>query len=230
MLIISYGYTKGETRKFLETKKLVKPTEEARTIDGVSWEQETVGEIVETQGMFSLKEIFFIDHVLSELEPEEIVKNIKNIAESNNLVVFLESEVSQFSKKLEKFANDILTAPPKTEEKLFNVFSLTDALFERDKKKLWLLYERGLAEGMDPEFDIHKILFWGIKMLSLAKNYPSAVSAGISPFVYSKAKRGVSKYKDGEIEKIAQDLTSMVVRARQGEDWEIVLGQFILGF
>ncbi len=228
MIIIFYGHTKGEIRKILVTKKLLDINDEIHSIDPTSWDNESIREITQTQGLFVDREIFFIDHVVSESEPEEIFKNIKTLKDSSNVVVFIEDEPSKATEKLEKEAENIFKAQQKVEEKPFNVFSLTDALFARDKKKLWILYQQTLIEGLDLEFDVHRIIFWGVKMLSLAKNYSSAVSAGISPFVYSKAKVGVAKYKDGEIEKISQDLTEMVISARQGEDWEILLEKFVL--
>lgn len=228
MILVSYGYTRGEIKKILANKKLLTSTDEVRSIDPTSWEKNSIEEIIQTQGLFVEKEIFFIDHVVSESEPEEIFKNIKKLKETTNLIIFIEDEESKVTEKLEKEAEHVLRAGKRTEEKPFNVFALTDALFERDKKKFWILYQKALNEGVDLEFDVHRIIFWGVKMLALSKEYNSAVSAGISPFVYSKAKSGVVKYKDGEIEKISQNLTEMVVSARQGEDWEILLEKFVL--
>ncbi len=228
MIVVSYGHTRGEVRKILDSKKLFKLHDEIHSIDPTNWSDESVNELVLTQGLFAEREIFFVDHVISELDPEEITKEIKNLSESGNLIVFIEDEPNKLLEKIEKGAEHVLKASKKIEERGFNVFSLTDALFVKDKKKLWLLYQQALAEKMDPEFDIHRILFWGIKMLALTKEYSSAVSAGISPFVYSKAKIGISKYKDGEIEKIAQDLANMTIQARNGDEWEILLERFVL--
>ncbi len=228
MIVISYGHTRGELKKILEKKKLLNPADEIHYFDPASWDVESVHEIIQTQGLFADREIFFIDHVVSENEPEEIFENIKDIQETPNVVVFIEDSPTKATEKLEKLTEHVFAAPQKTEEKPFNVFALTDALFEKDKKKFWLLYQKTVAEGLDPEFDVHRIIFWGVKMLALTKNYSSAVAAGISPFVYGKAKKGLSKYADGEIEKMSQDLTEMVVLARQGEEWEILLEKFVL--
>ena len=228
MIVISYGYTKGEIRKILDGKKLFKLHDEIHTIDPTGWSEESVNELAQTQGLFAEREIFFVDHVISEIGPEDITGHIKNLSESNNLIVFIEDGPDKLTERIEKDAEYVLNAPKKAEEKGFNVFSLTDALFAKNKKKLWLLYQQALSEKMEPEFDIHRILFWGIKMLALAKKYGSAASAGISPFVYSKAKAGVENFKENEIEKIAQDLANMTIQARQGEEWEVLLERFIL--
>ncbi len=228
MIIVSYGNTLGQTRKFLEAKKLFGFDDEIRKIDPAGWSEESIDELIQTKGLFLDREVFFVDHVLSELEPEEVAKNSKILSESDNLIVFMESKATRYAEKIEKLAEYVFRAPLKKEEKLFNVFSLSDALFAKDKKKLWLFYQEGLLGGADPEFDIHRILFWGIKMLALAKNYASAASAGVSPFVYSKAKKGVVNFKDDELEKLVQNLTNMTIRARRGEEWEILLEQFIL--
>lgn len=228
MIIIFYNHTRKEIRKILESKKLLTVDDEVHTIDPTVWTQESVDELTKTKGLFSSREIFFVDHVLSELEPDEIYKEAKILSESENIAVFLESESIKGMGQLEKFAKFVFKAQTKTKAPVFNVFSLTDALFEKDRKKLWLLYQKTILEGLDLEFEVHKILFWGVKMLALAKNYNSAVSAGISPFVFSKAKKGTDKFEGGEIEKVSQNLTEMTIRARQGEDWEILLEQFVL--
>ncbi len=229
MIIISYGHTRGEVRKLLEGKKLLNVSNEIRNIDAASWAPESVDEVVASQGLFSSGEVFFVERVLSEIEPAEIKERVKELEDSPNVIVFIEGAPLKSYAFLEKHSAHVFKAPKKTEEKTFNIFSLTDALFEKDRKKLWILYERALGDMADPEEEVHRILFWGVKMLALAREYPSAESAGMSPFVYGKAKKGVAKYKEGELEKVAQDLTEMVVRARQGgEEWEILLEQFIL--
>ena len=228
MIFIFYGHSKGEVKKILETKGLLKLNDEVHTIDATTWTDESVNEAVATKSLFDSKECFFLDHVLSELEPEEIKSNLKLLQSTNNLIVFIENTQTKFTALVEKSAELVFTAQDKKEKVTFNIFSLTDALFEKDRKKLWLLYQKSILENLDPEFDIHRILFWAVKMLALTNNYSSANSAGISPFVYNKVKKGIGKFKEGEIVKMAEDLTQMTIKARQGEDWEFLLEKFIL--
>lgn len=227
MIFLSYGNTKSEVKKKLEAEKLLNELNEIHSIDPTTWSEESVDELMKTQGLFATNEIFFVDHVISELGSEEILKNVKLLKGSPNLIIFLEDTQTADTKKLEEYAEHILQAQKLTIEKTFNIFILSDAIFEKDKKKLWLLLEKCFMNGLDGE-EIYRILFWAVKMLALAQNYSSATTAGISPFVFKKAKQGVSKYSANNISRMAQSLSDLIIQARQGGDWEMLLEKFAL--
>ncbi len=104
MIVVSYGYTRGEVRKILDNKKLFKLHDEIHSIDPTNWGDESISELTLTQGLFADREIFFVDHVISEIEPKEIIKEIKNLSESNNLIVFFEDGPNKILEKIEKSA------------------------------------------------------------------------------------------------------------------------------
>lgn len=228
MIVFSYGYTRGETKNLLEKKKLMNAADEVQLIDPLSWSDASPDELVATQGLFADAQVFFVDHVLSELEPENIVDRAANFADSPNIIVFIEDTSAKHWSTLEKKAEHIFAAPAKKEEAAFNIFSLSDGLFAKDKKQFWLLYQRALAAGTEPE-EMHRILFWGTKQLALANVYSSATAAGMSSFVYGKAKRALANWKEEEIARLAERLTDMLQESRRGEEWEILLEKFILG-
>ena len=110
----------------------------------------------------------------------------------------------------------------------FNVFALTDALGERDRKKLWTLYQRAKYAEVSPE-EIHGILFWQVKSMLLAKNAKNAEEAGLKPYPFKKSVGFLKHYTGGEVEHLSRKLLSVSHDARRGlHDFDIALERFVL--
>jgi len=97
----------------------------------------------------------------------------------------------------------------------FNIFLLTDAIGARNKKEAWVLYQKALASGMVAEEIFWKVV-WAIKTMLLAKRTRSADEAEMKAFPYSKAKSNLKNFKEGELEKISEDLVVGYHNARRG--------------
>ncbi len=97
----------------------------------------------------------------------------------------------------------------------FNTFALTDAIGERKKKDAWVLYQKALASGMVAEQLFYKVM-WLCKTMLLSSRV-SAEESGLNPFVYRKSKSFLKNYKEGEIEKLSQELVEGYHKARRGE-------------
>lgn len=110
----------------------------------------------------------------------------------------------------------------------FNIFSLTDAIGSRDKKKAWMLYQKALASGLDPD-RIFPTIFWQVKSLLLASRTKSASEADMKPFPYNKAKSNLKNFKEGELEKMSEELLVGYHNIRRGEgEMETLLEKFVL--
>jgi hypothetical protein len=96
----------------------------------------------------------------------------------------------------------------------FNTFALTDSIGERRKKDAWVLYQKALASGMAPEQVFYKVV-WLVKSMLLSA-LASEAESGLSPFVYKKSKSFLKNFKEGEIEKISEDLIVGFHKARNG--------------
>jgi hypothetical protein len=136
-------------------------------------------------------------------------------------------------KKIEKHAEkvfDIGEGASKGAEKKerFNTFLLTDALGRKDKKNLWVLYQKAL-EAQTPVEEIHGILFWQMKSLALAENSNSPTEAGMKAYPYQKAKEFVKKFEAQEIRDLRKKLVYLYHDAHRGEfDLAEGLERFIL--
>lgn len=97
----------------------------------------------------------------------------------------------------------------------FNIFSLTDAIGSRNKKEAWVLYQKALASGMVAEEIFWKVM-WTIKTMLLAKRTKTAEEAEMKTFPYNKAKSNLKNFKEGELEKISENLVIGYHNARRG--------------
>lgn len=98
----------------------------------------------------------------------------------------------------------------------FNIFALTDAIGARKKKDAWVLYQKALAAGMVPEEVFYKLV-WQMKTMMMAKKTRTAEEADMKAYPYQKAKEFLKNFKEGEIEKLSENLILSYHRARRGE-------------
>lgn len=103
-----------------------------------------------------------------------------------------------------------------SKENEFNLFTLTDAIGERDKRKAWTIYRKAIASGLVPDEIFHRV-YWGVRALLLASRCKSAEEAGLNPFVYKKSKSFLNNWKPIELEKLSEDFVLGFHRARRGE-------------
>lgn len=97
----------------------------------------------------------------------------------------------------------------------FNIFALTDALGARDKKKAWIIYQEALATGVAAEEVFFKVV-WQVKSMLIALKTKSVNETDMKPYPYSKAKGYLKNFKQGELEKLSEDLVIGYYQARRG--------------
>ncbi len=236
MLYLIYGTNtekaREKSRALFDALRIKKPDASVGTLTAEKVTAEQIEELTQTQGLFENKQILFMDRILEHKDVRDIVlEKIDTIAESPNIFIFFEGKLTkEILKKLEKRAEKI-TEYEATEEKKKEVgsfFALADALGARDKKTLWLLLREALDKDAVPE-EIHGILFWQVKSLTLALKTQSPEEAGLNPFVYNKAKRYVAHFRPQEIEDMLSDLVHMYHKAHRGEvDFAKELEKFVL--
>jgi DNA polymerase III delta subunit len=208
-------------------------------------------DLIGSQSLFFDKVVVLCDALLDNAEISFFVsKKAEELAGSSNLFVFREGKLNK--KELDIFKRD----GSKTEEfslpeenrgyagarevKLragyenFNIFGFTDALGERDKKKAWTLYQKGLRAGIPAEE-----LFW--KAIWLFKNIVLISSVNknqkdlegklkIKPYTQSNSRKFLKNYeKDNLFLEKYKNLVDIYHRFRKGEtEAETATEQFIL--
>jgi hypothetical protein len=112
---------------------------------------------------------------------------------------------------------------------VFNIFSLADALGERDRKKLWVLFQFALRQDISSE-ELAGVFFWQLKSMVVSRETKNANEAGVSPYVFQKSKRYNKNFSPEEELRMASKIVVLYHNAHRGlVDFEKGLEKFILG-
>jgi hypothetical protein len=108
------------------------------------------------------------------------------------------------------------------------IFAFTDAIGDRKKKDAWVLYRKALASGQVAEQLFYKAV-WVVKTMLIAQRTESYKETDMKEYPYKKAKGFLRNWKQGEIEKLSEDLVVGYHKVRRGEgDMETMLEKLIL--
>ncbi len=195
---------------------------------------EDLQNLATTVSMFGEQYLVECQYLLTVPELKEwVLKNIKILAASPNIFFFLESEyLTKDVITLFKKYGEVVGESEKAvkESKRFNVFSISDAFIQKDKKKTWILYRSAIDNGIDPR-EISGILFWAVKNLILVQRSNSQSDAGLNPFVYKKTEGALNKWKSEELNKCVSDLVHFYHDSQFGKtDFETTFEKFVLEY
>ena len=110
----------------------------------------------------------------------------------------------------------------------FNIFALADAVGARNGLKAWAIYRSAVDAGLEPE-NVIGTLFWQAKSMVAASRCSTAAEAGLSPFVFSKAKSAAKNYSPAELQNMMTDLISIYHDSHRGlVDGESAVERFFL--
>lgn len=191
------------------------------------WTESFFEEFGGTAGLFENKSVILVDNLWSEDLPTE--DDIDRMNDSENIFILIENNLSKDSlSKLKSKAKQVIDVGDEVKKEQFNVFLISDAYAEKDKKKLWLLYRQGILSGADVE-DFINIIYWQIKNLILAKRGLLNGALKLNPFVISKAKGYAKKWEEVELVNHSEYLVNMLHNSRLGKtDLEIAFEKWIL--
>lgn len=229
----NFSKSRDKLREILEGSIEKNPESSYFKISGENWSEGAVEEMLQAQGLFQKKYIVVLDSVFENEKAADFVsEKLEELQKSPNIFIVIENEpAKEIAKKISKFAEKAQEFSLKeTREKPqdFNVFFLADALGKKDKKTLWILYEKAKRSGVGAE-DIHRILFWQVRSMASSISSKSAEEAGLNPFVFKKSLSFSRNFSKKEILKMSSDLVRIYHDARKGLlDLDISLERFIL--
>ncbi|MAZ67235.1 hypothetical protein CL652_00500 [bacterium] len=190
-------------------------------------------ELTGSQTLFKREYVVVLDSLFGSDEGQEIVlTNIQKIADAPHPFFVLDGQIAApIRSKLEKYAQKIyeFSTPVNTKANTFNLFSLADALGEKNVRRLWILFREAKQRGYSDE-EIHGILFWMLKSLALAAQTTTPEDAGMKPYPYNKTKRLLKNFRSQEyLEALLTKFALLPQHARRhGSPLEIELEIFIL--
>ncbi len=237
MIYILHGNHTEKAREkshaIIDSLRAKKPDASFFSVQADTWNTITLDELIGGQGLFAQKYIIFFDNISENTDAKELIaEHTKDIAESENIFIFLEKKLDKAFSALEKNAEKSQEFSRVEGKKEFGggMFALADALGMRDKKHLWILFDDVRRKDTEWE-EIHGIFWWQVKSMLLASKSGSAEEAGLKPFVYKKSLGFAKNFKPAELEKMSADLVMMYHQAHRGrvdfgselEKWVLVV-------
>tara|TARA_Y100000310_G_C20700785_1_gene829664 strand:+ start:436 stop:1161 length:726 start_codon:yes stop_codon:yes gene_type:complete len=214
---------KKKAKAFIDILIEKKPEASLRIIEEGPYSETLWDETLLTHGLFVEQLVVYVPHCCADKEALSFIeKNIKDFASSNNIFIFVERGLTKRTlQKFEKHAKKYIVDEKKDvkERKQYNLFSLTNALGERDKKRAWVELERAYAKNISPE-EVHPLMFWQMKTIlqvKRAEEEGNSEALNMKPFVYNKARNFSRKFTRKELEEKVKDLVHKIDNARQGE-------------
>jgi DNA polymerase III delta subunit len=186
------------------------------TISDANFSPEFVASFFGASDLFGKEHVIFLDRIFANPDARQFFwDNLSQFAGTLNHFILLEDKIlADDIRTIEKEGGEVVKAvkafgKPRPE---FNIFALADALGERDKKKLWVLYVKAIRNGNSAE-EISGTLFWQVKALLAI-----ALGGGksLNPFVKSKGERFVKNYSEEDLQKISFELVENYHKARRG--------------
>jgi len=207
-----------------------------------------IREFAEGQGLFEskfivvLKNVFAkkdsVDALLDILPALNLSQNVFIFSEPVNITKPISESFKKAGGKVEEHTIDDKIAGSRLfgladarviSKEVFNVFSLADALGERDRRKLWVLFQSARKRDIPAE-EMAGMFFWQIKSMILARESKGAAEAGLSPFVFQKSKRYNKNFSAEEELNLASKIVALYHDAHRGlVDFEVGLERWILG-
>ncbi len=210
-------------------------------IEADNWSSAIIEENIGGQGLFSNKYILFLNRVTEKGEAKESLPELIQIMnESTNIFILLEAKLNvDLKKAVEKHAEKVVETSNDSDKgafgkkesgkEEFNIFSLADAVASRNALKSWTIYRQAVDSGLEAE-SIIGTLFWQVKSMIVARDAVSATTSGLSPFVYSKAKKHAENYSKAELSTLLADLISVYHDSHRGlVDAELGVEKLMLG-
>lgn len=234
MLYVLHGdikEVKKNVQKHLSSLTKKRPDAEVFRVDTQNYTEDTIRELIGSQGLFEKKYIVVCDGLYEKKETRESINEfLKEMQESEHVFLCAEGEVDKRTlPTLEKHAEKVWAFTPKEKKTSTNIFTLANHLGRKDRERLWAQYLTYLDQGISAE-EIIGVLFWQVKNIIIAQKTSSAKESGLSPFVYGNASAFAKKWTKEELEKISSQLVAVTSSVRSGEgDSETLLEAVLLG-
>lgn len=199
------------------------------TIDGNEYESGRLSDALGANSLFGGVQWFVIDTPsANDGLKNEVSESLGELAESENVFLILEGQMlAPERKKYEKRAERVTVVEAKKQAR-FDMFTVTEALASRDRRRLWILVQEARLEGARDE-EIIGLLWWQLKTLRLAALAQRPEEVGMKSYPFEKAKRALMQFPNEQVIERSQSLLELIHQARAGQrDIDIAFEEWIL--
>ena len=196
---------------FCDSFRKKNPSAQVLTLDADNPEFESVlGELVLSRDLFGTGVLCHGRRVLGATKLPE-----KDFENSAITFAFFEPEEKAKGKDVNKYDGP-------------NLFVVADKLASKDKRAVWVEYQRLLLAGVNPE-EVYFKLQWQVRAMLAARASGSPAEAGLKDYPFQKAKSAQTKFVGGELEKFSNELLMVWHLGHGGgRDFALELEQFVL--
>jgi len=237
--------SRGKLKFLLDSLFSKKPNAGFFKLDIDNFSEAKLDEFIRSQGLFEQKYIVQLDFLFEDKEISKLlIAKLEVLQKSENIFICIEKKISKtILKKIEKYSVKIQEFSIKNNKGMvfgtengdlayrqagFNIFDLATCFGNRNKKDLWVLYQKTKAKNIPPE-EVSGIIFWQLKVMFQVLDAQNANQANLKPFVFNKAKGYLKKYSRRELGKISSNLVSIYHDSRrEGLEFDLALEKFIL--
>lgn len=186
------------------------------TIEEGNYQSGVIANAAAAVSLFGEALVYLVDTPSTDTEMyQEVIDSLELMQSGAHTFIVIESTLlAPEKKKFEKYASEMNEHKSAAKER-FNNFALADALAKKDKRLLWLLFNEAQLEGIALE-ELSGVLWWQLKTLRLAGMTTNAAEAGMKDFPYQKAKRALSGFVPGELERLSHSLLAIIHDSRRG--------------
>ena len=232
MLVVFFGNdqikVRSEAHKYIDS--LLKDDQSVVRIEVDNYQSGQLVNFSASSVLFGLMPIYLVDTLSTSSDYyQELLDNLEILAASKCIFVVIEKDLKANDKKLfAKYTDEIHEFKKGVSPIKFNVFSMAEALANKDKRQLWVLLQEAKRNNLSAE-EIIGTLWWQLKTLRLALITKSAEEAGVKDFPYNKAKRALKNFKDGELETLSLQLLKLYHDGHAGKcDIDLALEEWVL--
>ena len=158
---------------------------------------QSLEELLFGQGLFERKCIVFCDELFGDVRAEHLLSNLSLYQDSPHMFVVFEPSLDRsLQKKMERAGASVQRSQERVQrEDSRALFSFLDVFLRRDSEKTLSAFYTLVLQGSSAS-SVLNILLWQLRVLVLVSQSNSAASAGLKPFVFSKAERALRQNPD----------------------------------
>lgn len=200
--------------------------------DETSYDVGNVRDAFSGGGMFNPWNILIFEDISLHEDGDSFYENVlPQFIDTEHRVYILEKKLTKkILEKLNNKATILEFTPPKKKEIAQNNFAIADAIGAKDKKNIWVEFEKARRSGRAME-ELHGTIFWAFKSVYICKTMEKevALASGMKEYTFRTYKNYSKNYLVSDLDHVLTELKEMYHDAHRGDgDLGIALERMLL--